>query len=691
MTRIACLCALLLASLLLVGCDTNSDDNPTYEATIAEGRAIVREEMENLGAASVSVALVDSERVIWSEAFGKADRDAGVDATAETLYSLCSISKIFATVAVMVLVERGDVALDEPLVTYVPGFSMPLDERYRDITVRMLLNHSSGIPGYETGEASSVPIPEYAALLLDGIKHQRLLHEPGALSGYNNDGFTMTQNLIKSVTGKDYPEFIREEILVPLEMNRSQFQDQPLPEGSYARSYDGDTLTPLPTLNVYATGGLFSTAEDMAHLAMMLLNGGVYGSRRILSGASITAMAQDERKNTFNPVPNENFRFGLGWDTIAQPGLEGVIGWQKGGDVSGYYGTNILVAPDENLAVVVMGATGSLASQFTSSTATDLSTRILLRALVERGKLPRMPDPLTSDSLPLGTVTQEEKDAYSGFYASSNGILRVMFEADDSLTVDLFDSQWGPLYKDYKLRNDGWYAADSDPVKAVQFLTRSGNTYLAMRMAGASPHYSTSLIVAQRLEEAPNTVSDVWMARLEETWLPVNEELYLAFPIANTDPAVWIYAIPGLDGYLAGGKILREMNPPSEDRLDGLFLYAPDGMRGLYDAVIETRGGQEWLWLGSSLLRPKSGVPLLDEGQTTLTVEAARSGEWLRLPAVGSLTINNATHWILYDENVSQIDSGASSGSITLAGSEEKYLVLYADTKTEIELVLQGQ
>ncbi len=690
MKRIACLCALLLASLLFLGCHTASDHNPTCDATISEGRKAIQEAMESLGAASVSVALVDSERVIWSEAFGKADRDTGVDATTETLYSLCSISKMFATVAVMILVERGDVALDEPLVTYVPEFSIPNDERYRDITVRMLLNHSSGMPPYETGEASLDPIPEYASLMLEGIKHQRLLHEPGAMSGYNNDGFTMTQNLIKAVTGKDYPDFIQEEILSPLEMSRSQFQDHPLPEGGYARSYDGDTLAPLPTLNIYATGGLFSTAEEMSRLAMMLLNDGVYGSHRILSPASITAMAQDERKDTFNPVPNENFRFGLGWDTIAQPGLEGVIGWQKGGDVSGYYGTNILVVPSEKLAVVVMGATGSLASQFTSSTATDLTTQIMLRALVERGKLPRMPDPLPSNSLPLGTVTQEEKDAYSGFYASSNGILRVTFEADDSLTVDLFSEGWGPLYKDYKLRTDGWYAVEGKPVKALQFLTRSGHTYLALRYPGASPHYSTTMMAAQMLEEAP-PVSEVWMARLEETWLPVNEELYVAFPETNAEPARRLYAIPGLTGYLAGNTILREMNPPSEDRLDGLFLTEPDGMRALYDAVIENRGGQEWLWLGSALLRPKSGVPLLDEGRTTLTVEAGRSGEWLRLPAAGSLTINNATHWILYDENVSEIDSGTSNGSVTLSGSDEKYLVLYGNTKTEIELVLQGQ
>ena len=487
MPRFLGLLALLLSLVLLFACSNDLRDRPAYSAVIAEGRDAVHDVMKRTGAASVSVALVDSERVIWSEAFGTADRKAGVAASTKTLYGLCSISKMFATVAVMLLVERGKVALDEPLVTYIPQFSLPLDERYRKITVRMLINHSSGIPGYEPGEVSLSPFPEYASLLMEGIKRQRLLHEPGAMSGYNNDGFSMTQNLIKAVTGKEYTDFVREEILAPLGMSASQFQDRPLPEGKYAKSYDGDKLTVLQTLNIYATGGLFSTAEELSHLAMMLLNGGVFGAHGVLSPALITAMAEDQRKGTFNPVPDESFRFGLGWDTVAQPGLEGVIGWQKGGDMQGYYGSNILLVPSAKLAVVVFGATGSLASEFTSAEATEISTRILLRALVERGTLAKMPESLSSKSLPLQAVTQQEKDTYSGFYASSNGILRVKFEADDSLTVDMFDTEWTPLFKDYKLRNDGWYAVDGDPVKAMQFLTRSEGKYLALRRVGANP------------------------------------------------------------------------------------------------------------------------------------------------------------------------------------------------------------
>ena len=119
----------------------------------------------------------------------------------------------------------------------------------------------------------------------------------------------------------------------------------------------------------------------------MLANQGVYRDQRILSAAAVAAMAEDQRRGQFNPVANETLRFGLGWDTMASPGFAqlGVQAWQKTGDFPGYYGTNIAVLPQERLSVVVFGACGSPAVNFSSSHAVKISERILLAALVERG------------------------------------------------------------------------------------------------------------------------------------------------------------------------------------------------------------------------------------------------------------------------------------------------------------------
>ena len=121
-------CFILYILVMLAGCSNSSSPNPPYSATIAEGRTAVRDIMAESGATSVSIALVDGDRVIWSEAFGKADRAADRNATTNTLYGICSVSKMLATVATMILVDQEKISLDEPVTTYIKNFSMPFQK-----------------------------------------------------------------------------------------------------------------------------------------------------------------------------------------------------------------------------------------------------------------------------------------------------------------------------------------------------------------------------------------------------------------------------------------------------------------------------------------------------------------------------------------------------------------------------------
>lgn len=677
-------CFISFTLVLLTGCSHSSSADHAYSATIAEGRSAVQDIMAESGATSVSVTLVDGDRVIWSEAFGKADRESARSATKNTLYGICSVSKMLATVATMILVDRQKISLDEPITTYIKNFSLPLDQRYRNITVRMLLNHSSGLSGNDPrGAITIAPFPGYAAQMMDGLKYQRLKHDPGTISEYNNDGFTMIENLIKAVTGEDYPDFVRENILGPLDMGASRYQTEPLSEGSYARSYAGDTKLPMYFFNVYGSGGLFSTPEDLSRLAIMLINNGVYNSHRILSASSIAAMAQDQRLGSFNPVPSEELRFGLGWDTMAQPGLAAVsiTSWQKTGDMSGYFGTNIVVAPEEKLGVVVFGASNN----FNSSYAIKISERILLRALVERGRLAEMPKQLSTTPLSVQAVTQEEKDTFTGFYTSGSGVYRLSFGANDSLSVNECKGDWTPKYQNFKLRSDGWYAADGDPITALRLLTREGRNYYALRLKRGYGHYSITLMSGQRLDDRP-AISAAWQARLSEKWLPVNADI-----MQKSDPSFQLNTITGLAGYMMGKNILRDMTQPSDDRLDGMFLTLPDGGKDLQEPGIETWNGQKWLRLGSSLYRPLSGLPLLVSGQTAVSIGNDGFAEWRKLPASGTLSINGTTYWLLYDADFSELASGMGSGAPLFSGTGSKYLVLFGTNGATINLDLTVQ
>ncbi len=682
--RRAALFSLLFLFLIFSGC-SSSDSGARYSATIAEGRAAVQEVMAETGATSVSVALVDGNGVIWSEAFGAADREAALNATPATLYAACSVSKMLATMSVMILVDRGDVSLEEPVTTYIPAFSMPLDARYRDITVRMLLNHASGLPGNDSRGAVTVePFPGYAAQMMDGLQYQRLKHNPGLFSAYNNDGFTMVANLVKAVTGQNYQDFVRENILTPLGMNSSRYHLAPLPDGSYARAYSGSTRLAQYYLNVYSSGGLFTTPAELSRLATLFINNSAYGSSRILSAKSIAAMAQDQRLGSFNPVSFDENRFGLGWDTVAQPGLSaaGFTAWQKTGDMSGFYGANIAVLPNEKLGVVVMGAS----NQFASKHAVKISERILLRALVESGRLAAMPAQLAATSLPAQTVTAEEKTTYAGFYAAGSGAYRLNFGADDTLSVYEYHSDWTPKYVNFRLRSDGWYAADDDPFTGLRLLTRGGYQYLALRLKRGMEHYTVALLFAQRFDNRA-AISAAWQARLGEAWLPVNADPWY-YLMMKGNSVFGLREITGVTGYLFGNKVLRDMTPPSDNRLDGMFLTLPDSATDLLEAGIESHNSENWLRVGSYLYRPLSGLPLLSSGVSTVTIGADGFAEWRSLPSSGSLSVNQAAYWFIYDDEFNELAAGIGSGTASFSGAGSKYLLLCGSAGTGITITL---
>ena len=679
---------ILSAFTMLAGCSNSTSSSNLYSATIAEGRAAVKNVMAEAGASSVSVALVDGDKVIWSEAFGKADIEKDKNADTTTLYSACSVSKMLATVATMILVDRGQVSLDEPIATYIKNFEMPLDQRYRCITVRMLLNHTSGLTGSDMRGAITVaPFPEYAANIMESLKYLRLKHAPGIVSAYNNDGFTMVQNLVKAVTGQGYPDFVRQNILTPLGMNKSRYQTESLPDGSYAKSYSGETRLTMYSINTYGSGSLFSTPEELSRLAIMLMNKGGYNSRRILSEQSVVAMVQDQRLGTLNPTPNEEYRYGLGWDTIAQPGLAavGIPAWQKTGDMSGYFGANIVVLPEEKLGVIVFGAS----NRFDSSLAVKISERILLRALVERGRLAAMPEQLPDVTQPTKSVTAEEKKAFTGYYASGTTAYRLSFGADDSLLVEEYTGAdaLSPKYRNMKPRGDGLYTADGDPGTSIGLKTQSGFTYFVLRLKKGYGHYRTTSMFGQRLDNKP-AISAAWQARLGERWLPVNDDpVFLSFG----DRSVQLKTVAGLTGYLMGSTILRDMASLSTYRLDGMFIALPDIMRDLKDAAIETWNNQSWLRQGSYLYRPLSGLPLLAAGATTVAIGKEGFTEWRQLTTSGTVTIGGATNWFLYDAGFKTLASGTTSGTPSFSGSGAKYLALFGTKGATINLSLAVQ
>ena len=165
---------------------------------------------------------VSVQYAVWQDGEIALSGHAGVYSKSENrvlldtdLYGIGSVSKMYVTAAVMQLVDQGKLDLDAPVTKYLPEFKMA-DARYKDITVRMLLNHSSGLMS-ATHDMLLFADDDRSATedLLETLSTQRLVADPGAYSVYCNTGFTLAELVVEAVSGKTFPEYLQEAILTP--------------------------------------------------------------------------------------------------------------------------------------------------------------------------------------------------------------------------------------------------------------------------------------------------------------------------------------------------------------------------------------------------------------------------------------------------------------------------------------------
>jgi CubicO group peptidase (beta-lactamase class C family) len=665
----------LLAPGLLYGCGAGGT---SYSDTKSAARTAILKALADNDAPSASVVLIDRGQVVWAEAFGVIDKLTRVAPGTDTMFGIGSVSKMISTIATMILVDRQKVDLDAPLTRYVSDFRMASPD-YTRITVRMLLSHSSGFPGTEyRNSTTEVPVAGYARQTQETLATARLKHAPGEMAVYCNDGFAMIELVVTAVTGKSYVQFVQDEILTPLAMDHSGFTLTVFAAGTYAPGYRGDVKQPLECLNCYGGGGLYSTPSDMGRIAMMLMNGGELDGRRILSAAAVTEMARDQTVALpFNPVPS--LRFGLGWDGVTQAGLAavGVTTWHKNGG-SVFYGSELFVAPQEQLAVFITATS-------TSYNPAGVAEVILLHALVERGRIAAMPALLPNVPLPERTATDADLAAIAGCYGRHDMLMRIDAQSDRTLALLVDDQgQWRQRAAGLKLRADGTWSSDAAPHLAFRTLTADGRRYLVSRSSPGYGHYEEDLLYGQAM--APQAaLSAAWQARVGQTWLTVNEH-----PLAIEQPlSVGLHAVPELTGYVItdAGQIV---DPSGDDTRARMCLKIPIlGGTDLNDVVVEVRDGDEWLHIGSVLYRPQASLRALMAGSLTVTIGPEGFGEWLRLPASGTVSIANSTAWKVLDANLVLRASGKNGGSAALTGmGNAAYLLVYGAAGAAVRVTL---
>jgi len=267
-----------------------------------------------------SAAVVEGQRVVWTHAFGYADLEIRRPATPDTAYSICSISKLFTSVAVMHLVEDGAMELDAELGDYLEGFepSIPDDVIGEPITIRDLLSHASGLPREGAGAYwNTLEFPTEAALE-EAVNQIGRLYTPGTNYQYSNIGMSLLGKAVSLVTGKSYDSYVHEAVLDPLGLGQVA-TDLP-PDGTGVRFATGYTdhdasgkrepVTPYQTRGFSPAAGYVASVLDLAKFASWQFRLMETGDREVLERSTLRNM---QRVHWMDPFDPESSIFGLGF------------------------------------------------------------------------------------------------------------------------------------------------------------------------------------------------------------------------------------------------------------------------------------------------------------------------------------------------------------------------------------------
>lgn len=259
--------------------------------------AFIQRQMDRLRLPGVALAVVEGDRIVHMRGFGRARLD-GRAPSPQTPFFIGSLTKSFTALAVMQLVEAGRVELDAPVQRYLPWFRVADTAASARMTVRHLLNQTSGLP-LSAGELiladgdESRGAAERQARALATLAPDR---PPGAAYEYSNVNYQLLGLIIEAASGESYEAYIQSHILTPLGMNHTypsplQARDDELATG---HQYWFGFPFPAPHMpwprGALAAGLLIASAEDLAHYAIAMLNGGSYQAARLLSAGGIETL-----------------------------------------------------------------------------------------------------------------------------------------------------------------------------------------------------------------------------------------------------------------------------------------------------------------------------------------------------------------------------------------------------------------
>ena len=364
-----------------------------------------------------SIALVDGENLVWSGGFGYTDRSQKVKVTSDTLFHVGSISKSFTALAILKAVDKGLLSLDDPVKKHLSWFTVNSGSREAEaekITIRHLLSHHSGLGTWSPlGNPSD---PQYHRRTFEEVvkstRDSWLKFPAGERFEYSNQGIDLAGYALEVTSGKPFADFMREELLAPLGMTVSTF-DQAKATRTEGCAVGYLSKRPVPIVNgivlpLIAAGGLFASANDLARFIIFHLRGGAGVAKQIL--------AQSFLQEMYAPQFTANDQmsgYGLGVYKAIQYNTVRLSHGGFGYGISAHY----RFLPEHKIGVVLM------TNQDAAHNAPDLASRVIeLMLAAKLGTVPNNKTLRLTDK-PIASLDEAALRRCEGTYLLYGGAL----------------------------------------------------------------------------------------------------------------------------------------------------------------------------------------------------------------------------------------------------------------------------
>lgn len=336
--------------LLLLGSAKNFALAKTLPQDFSALDTYIQAQLNLAGIPGAALVVVSKDKILHMRGFGISGPNQGLT-TPQTLFLLGSTSKSFTALAIMQLVEAGKLELDAPLTRYLPWFKVDAAEATQVITVRHLLNQTSGFSTLEGMRdfANTDSNTGFFEKRVRALHAAKLEAAPGKQFVYSNINYVLLGYLIEVISGVSYSQYIEQQVFAPLAMRNSAASDHFGKTSQVASGYRywfGRALPapelPYPKILVPA-GYLYSNAEDMGHYLMAHIADGMFDGKAVLSSEGIASLHKDSV--TFNA----RLRYAMGWIVDTQdPGF-----YDHDGGLP-HFASYIAIAPDEAWGIALL-------------------------------------------------------------------------------------------------------------------------------------------------------------------------------------------------------------------------------------------------------------------------------------------------------------------------------------------------